>query len=104
MGRTTDVLVAQRVGQVRISLDLLADLLFPEGTRIICAYQKRTGRLGCDELVLQIEHADLPATARGQLVPELSPEYRSLTAVDGSCRLTSLVFNSWGLPSAMVPD
>ena len=87
-----------RIGRVRLSLDLLADMLFPNGTRIIRAYEPESIILGCGELELVVTHTDLPAVQEGDPIPELHPTFCTQSREDAGVTLKRIDFESWGIP------
>ena len=83
---------------VRISPEFLRRLLFPEGTRILKIIEdpKNVFTNREPDILVKIEHLDLPMTDEGMNYPEIAPSYtQHFLGTEGE--IPTVTFDSWGI-------
>jgi hypothetical protein len=80
--------------KVLVTPELLADMLFPKGTRIL-SIEYNPYRKNCIEFI--VENPDLPPVATLAEIPWISPAYLRVHSKEPD-ELDRVFFQDWGLP------
>ena len=82
---------------VRISHELLRQMLFPDGAKIIAVMLDTQDLFGRNDFVCVVEHPDLPITGFGEVLPDARPLYTQHCNGDIENEIPSIEFTDWGL-------
>ena len=81
---------------VRISHELLRQILFPEGTKVLAMMQDVNDIFGREDFVCVVEHPDLPVHHIGNNLLSVSPIYRQ-NYNGGENEIATVTFEGWGI-------
>ena len=81
---------------VMVSGEFLRNLLFPEGTKILAIIEVPENiYTGNVDILIKIEHPDLPVTEEGRNYPLITPSYiHHFTGIEGE--IPTVTFDKWG--------
>lgn len=88
--------MVRHLGRMRLSFELLADMLFPDGAKIVRVHEPCDGYTP-EQVEIVVEHPDLPAVEEGGQIRVVVPQYERSGHRDGTLVLTELCFTDWGL-------